>query len=629
MPNLRYYSPHICARCLRTVQRHNGYPRSQFASRSFSHLSPLRVSSKIAEQERHSIEAEPSEKYPTPESSTSPQSNHGQKQGAMSRRLAQATEDALLEGGRAGRKAVEEAGFSDELKDQLLERVQAHKFREENLTAFTEAGLTSNVGKGSRDIATAQTWAGDEAPEDTMLRMVDDARKPLKPGLRGPTQIPDPVVDLRFKRTPKQRPGQRIANAKDKTSIYATSKDTQLSDKERAALRQELKERFMPAARAMPNSPGGLAALANERIEDAIARGQFKDIPRGKAIKRDPGADNPFVDTTEYLMNRMIQQQAIVPPWIEKQQEIVKTASTLRARLRYEWKRHAARTIASRGGTLEDQMRQADIYAEAERLHNPRRQDVEKIALGGNATASPVIVKIAQQPTSPSASDPPSIQVPVETKDVEIAVSESPGASTGETPKAQPQPSRPLPAPFRLPEWEAGEQSYLQLAITNLNSLTRSYNLMAPELAKKPYFSLERELRNCYADVAPQLAQEIRERATQPRARDVTGSYKPAGGGALETFSQGKAKVYDDKKPMPLAPPGKFSDEWVAARARPGCDPGTANSGLVEHTCDNAGNSSNSSNSSSSSNSPPTQLQLCKLCNRINPGSARSPSHQA
>jgi hypothetical protein len=194
----------------------------------------------------------------------------------MSRRLAEATEDALLEGGRAGRKAVEEAGFSEELKEKLLERLEAAKFRSKNAAAFSEAEISSNVGRGSRDLATGQAWTGTEATEDTVLRMLDDARKPLKPGLRGPAKIPSPVVDLRFKREPKQRPGQRLANARDKTSIYAISKDTNMTDKEREDMRKELKERFTPGARAMPNSIRGLAALANERIEDAIARGQFK-----------------------------------------------------------------------------------------------------------------------------------------------------------------------------------------------------------------------------------------------------------------------------------------------------------------------------------------------------------------
>jgi len=49
-----------------------------------------------------------------------------------------------------------------------------------------------------------------------------------------------------------------------------------LTDKEREELRKELKERFTPGARPMPTSFRGLASLANERIEDAIARGQFK-----------------------------------------------------------------------------------------------------------------------------------------------------------------------------------------------------------------------------------------------------------------------------------------------------------------------------------------------------------------
>ncbi|EHK97253.1 hypothetical protein M7I_6983 [Glarea lozoyensis 74030] len=248
----------------------------------------------------------------------------------MSRRLEDATEDALLEGGRAGRKAVEEAGFSEELKQRLLERIESHKFKSENAAAFAEAGLTSSAGRGSRDIAASQAWTGEEKPEDTMLRMLDDARKPLAPGLRGPAKIPRPIVDMRLRPQPKLRPGDKLANARDKTSIYAISKDTQMSDEEREKLRQELKDRFTPGARAMPNSIRGLAALANERIEDAIARGQFKNIPRGKAIVRDARADNPFLDTTEYIMNKMIQRQDIVPPWIEKQQELVKAANPWR-----------------------------------------------------------------------------------------------------------------------------------------------------------------------------------------------------------------------------------------------------------------------------------------------------------
>lgn len=469
----------------------------------------------------------------------------------MSRRLSEATDNALLVGGRAGRKAVEEAGFSEELKERLLERVQATKFRSENAAAFVEAGMSSNVGRGSREIATSQAWTGSEATEDIVLRMLDDSRKPLRPGMRGPAKIPTPTIDLRLRRQPKLRPGERLANARDKTSIYASSKDTQMTDKEREDMRKELKERFTPGARAMPNSIRGLAALANERIEDAIARGQFKNIPRGKAIERDARADNPFIDTTEYIMNKMIQRQDIVPPWIEKQQELMKAAHIFRARLRNDWKRQAARTIASRGGSLQEQMRAAERYAEAEKVHNPKKRAVEQISVPTSATDDPVMVKIIQE--SPSLSTETPVQVLLATKEGLAISSES--TSTQEE-RQNIELRAPLPLPFRIPTWEAAELSYLNLAITNLNNITRSYNLMAPDLAKKPYFSLERELKSCYADIAPQLAQEIKERAMRP-AKELVEKIGHRPGGVLERFATDQAKIYDSKKPL-----YGFKDFW-------------------------------------------------------------------
>jgi len=482
----------------------------------------------------------------------------------MSRRLAEATEDAVLEGGRAGRKAIEEAGFSEELKQKLLERVQAQKFQSENAAAFAEAGLSSRAGRGTRDIAAAPAWTGAESIEDAVLRMLSDAHKPLKPGLRGSGRVNAPaVVDLRVKREPKRSSGQRLANARDKASIYSITRDTQMSEKEREVVRKEFKERFTPGARAMPSSFQGLAALANEKIEDAIARGQFKNIPRGKAIERDARADNPFIDTTEYIMNKMIQRQDIVPPWIEKQQELVRAANVFRGRLRNDWKRHAARTISSRGGNLQEQVKRAERNAESESFYNPKKRAVEQISVPTNLTSDPVMVKITQEAPSLMSADSPApvVQVTVETKDAEIPITEPlqvpVTASIAEAqpptdmPPSTPEPAtpRPLPAPFRDAVWEKTELSYLTLAITNLNNLTRSYNLMAPELAKKPYFSLERELKSCYADVAPQLGQAIIERAAKP-AKELVEKVGHRPGGVLERFGGETAKVYDSKKPL-------------------------------------------------------------------------------
>lgn len=401
----------------------------------------------------------------------------------MARRLEEATEEALFTGGRAGRRAVEDAGFSEELKERLLSKIADAKFKSEHAGSFTEAGLSSPsaaaaAGEGTRHIASSQPWTGEESTADTVLRMLDDAKKPLAPGLRGKYQPPAAVVDMRLQREPTRSPGQKVATARDRVSTYvgmgAKDKDkgkNGLSEEEKEAWRKELRERFEPGARALPNSISGLAALANERIENAIARGQFKNIPRGKAVERDARADNPFIDTTEYIMNKMIQRQDMVPPWIEKQQELVKAAGAFRARLRNDWRRHAARMISSRGGSLQEQMRRAEEYAAAEQVYNPIARKRAEEAAGAKEEASPVVGR-----------------------------------------------------PFRDTAWEQAEQAYHKLTVEHLNTLARSYNLMAPDLAKKPYYGLERELHACFADVAPTVAREIRDRATGGTARSLGGS---------------------------------------------------------------------------------------------------------
>jgi hypothetical protein len=72
---------------------------------------------------------------------------------------------------------------------------------------------------------------------------------------------------------------------------------------------------------------------------------------------------------------------------------------------------------------------------------------------------------------------------------------------------------------------------------------------MAPELAKKPYFSLERELKSCYADAAPQLAGEIKERATRP-VKELVEKIGHTPGSVLDRFAGERVIVYDSKKPL-------------------------------------------------------------------------------
>lgn len=65
------------------------------------------------------------------------QPSGSKEEGALSRRLAEMTEESLLEGGRSARKNLQEAGFSDDLKRTLEEKIKAASFKSDNAQAFS------------------------------------------------------------------------------------------------------------------------------------------------------------------------------------------------------------------------------------------------------------------------------------------------------------------------------------------------------------------------------------------------------------------------------------------------------------------------------------------------------------
>ena len=487
-----------------------------------------------------------------------------QEQGAMSRRLSEMAEETMDTGSKSDRKLMEQVGFSDDLKKQLEERITQTTFRARNQKALSEAelpvsprcqgkkihkllmSLQSYAGQGTKAQAAADVWTGEEAIGDAALRMLDDSYKKI----RQPTRVPRVSTPRASVRPPLRSrnvsAADRLAAARDNTSMYAVSQQENMSEKEREQFRKQLKSRFQPGARPMPTTLQGLTSLANERIEDAIARGQFKNIQRGKGVntERDHNANSPFLDTTEYFMNKIIQKQEIVPPWIEKQQELVKTVQSFRSRMRNDWKRHAARLISSKGGSLQDQIRRAQAYALAEERLNPPQAQVARLSeidSQGNLSTLTIEQRIAAGVT-PDQSAQPSTTITV----TESAAEDAPVPESIPVQAATNNSSvQPMAYPFRDPGWEKVELAYHTLAISEINSLTRSYNLMAPKLAQKPYTNQERELKRCFADVAPQLAGEIERRANAPPVRiELVGRKE---GGIMDQFAGGhQGRIRDE-----------------------------------------------------------------------------------
>ena len=64
-----------------------------------------------------------------------------EEQGAMSRRLSEMAEETMDTGSKSDRKLIEQAGFSEDLKRQLEERITQTAFRAQHQQAFSESEM--------------------------------------------------------------------------------------------------------------------------------------------------------------------------------------------------------------------------------------------------------------------------------------------------------------------------------------------------------------------------------------------------------------------------------------------------------------------------------------------------------
>ncbi|KAK9468321.1 hypothetical protein V1512DRAFT_221570 [Lipomyces arxii] len=473
--------------------------------------------------------------------------------GYMMRRLSQlAAEANPIKDDPATQKAKNEELISPEELEQLKTRLTRRIFTEENAQALAGASLPRNASKHTHDIAFNKPWTGQESTEDAVLRMLVDANKPLRvsgsgsgtSGRGGFGGGNSTVVSM--PKLKKSVPASvRLARAREESLEYSIAKNTGtledvLQPKKKGSVVKSnepeedpefssiYKERFR-TPRAMPGTIQGLRALAEERIEDARARGQFNNIQRGGKLDMDPRISSPFLDTTEFFLNRIIQRQDIAPPWIDKQQTIMQDLRRFRIELREGWKRHAMRLVSDEAHGLEEQMRKANQYAEAELAY------AERMGLLSNNKEQP---DVGSQIEAAVAFG------------VAVEQTESTSSKTIDEPEPEPEPvPEPEPGPEPEPEpisgpvseltaattykriskrdWEMIEQSYHEAAIKALNDSIRSYNLMAPSPARRAYLSLERERTLCYVEVAPNLAEALRERDVFIRSGRTTFTTTP------------------------------------------------------------------------------------------------------
>lgn len=152
------------------------------------------------------------------------------------------------------------------------------------------------------------------------------------------------------------------------------------------------------------------------------------------------------------------------------------------------------RVISSRGGTLESKIQLAEEYAFAETIENPSKKQVEQMNAvnpEGNLAQLTITAESKGEDCSVATALEQEINIMEQTFDdhgnlksqEQVTVSTEQPVFSQAPPLAPPR--RPSVPAFRDPQWLETERSYHELAVKELNGLTRSYNLMAPDLAKK------------------------------------------------------------------------------------------------------------------------------------------------
>ena len=200
-------------------------------------------------------------------------------------------------------------------------------------------------------------WDGDEPVDHSVLRMImDKYRHPLRVEGAAKRNLPQPQSSYtppappkeekssqkkKVERESKQREIKqtRIVHAKDAAFHYAFEKKYPTPTSSQGPTKKDIDWEDWETEK-VPRSINDMGLLSDEVIRSARARGEFNDLPgRGKPMELDPLINNPFVDRTEYYMNRMMQRNGAAPPWVMMQQEVDTEISTLRLQMKTAFKR--------------------------------------------------------------------------------------------------------------------------------------------------------------------------------------------------------------------------------------------------------------------------------------------------
>lgn len=248
-----------------------------------------------------------------------------QHDGAMTQRLQQLTEDSL----QYDRTALHEK------LSQIANRQENFDYVHQHAVSVTK--IPSGADKLAREVAASKPWTGTESTYDASLRMLNDSVKPLKV-----KAVKRGMVRNRMHAAKEGALDYRLAKVSESKNV----KDEEDDDGWSEMYRERLLGPAMLVNDSFASVDNSIRSLADQRIQEAKRRGEFKNIKRGEPMKEGFHAlENRFIDRTEYHLNSILKRQDALPPWIERQGGCQLQIQRFREELEREWTQWAVNHV--------------------------------------------------------------------------------------------------------------------------------------------------------------------------------------------------------------------------------------------------------------------------------------------
>ncbi|CAN3363281.1 hypothetical protein DICA4_E09186 [Diutina catenulata] len=198
-------------------------------------------------------------------------------------------------------------------QDPTLNKIYNKYSAHPEAAAYIKSEPLLHTNPHAKQLAQSEPWRGTESVPDAALRMVVDSAP-----------------------KPKKSPGNRLHDAREASLDYKLNPESK-------QFREMYRERLLgPSMFTSAPSAGVdlIGAVAGAKINASINQqtGKFDDVAvdgvRGKPLDRDHLKN---CTDTNYFMNRILDNQQVLPPWVEAQQGLGGATEALKRDIDVRW----------------------------------------------------------------------------------------------------------------------------------------------------------------------------------------------------------------------------------------------------------------------------------------------------